>query len=125
MSFYFYRESKKSKIQAKEFKSRKENPFLTGITLSVLNMFAIPFFSGTAIFLDTFNLLYFDVFSIVFFIIGSVMGTFFILFFCGRHAKFIQQKTGKLTKDINLILAFLTGFIAVFTILKLIFTHIP
>lgn len=121
LSFYFYRASKKSKIQVEGIKSKKENPFLAGITLSVLNMFAIPFYAVTAITLDTFNLFYFDVLSVFFFVAGSVIGTFYILFLYGKFAKIIQQKTGKLTKDINLILAILTGVVAVFTIVKIFF----
>ena len=38
-----------------------------------------------------------------------------------NFAKKIQQKTGKLTKNINLILAILTAFAAIFSMVKLIF----
>jgi len=39
LSLYFYSESKKSKVNVDVKKTKKENPFLTGITLSLLNMF--------------------------------------------------------------------------------------
>ena len=119
LSFYFYRESKISKIEVKEMKPKKENSFLTGITLSLLNMFAIPFFSGIVILLDAFNLFSFEIISVIFFIFGSLLGTFYILYLYGKFAKRIQKITGKLTKDINLVLSILTGFVAVFTIVKL------
>jgi threonine/homoserine/homoserine lactone efflux protein len=119
LSFYFYRESKISKIEVKEMKPKKENSFLTGITLSLLNMFAIPFFSGIVILLDAFNLFSFEIISVIFFIFGSLLGTFYILYLYGQFAKRIQKITGKLTKDINLVLSILTGFVAVFTIVKL------
>lgn len=121
LSFYFYSASKKSKMKADGLKSNNKNPFLTGVTLSLLNMFAIPFFSGIIVFLDLFNFFNFDVFPILFFTIGSFLGTVYILFLYGKFAKKIQQKTGKLTKNINLILAILTGFVAVFTLIKLFF----
>ena len=124
LSFYFYRESKKSKIKVEGLQSKKENPFLAGITLSVLNMFAIPFFCGTAVLLDSFNLFSFDFISILFFTIGSLIGTFYILYLYGKFAKTIQKKTGKLTKDINIILAILTALVAVFTLIKLIYTSL-
>lgn len=120
LSIYFYRESKKKKIKVEGLQTKKENPFLTGITLSALNMFAIPFFCGITILLDSFNLFYFDAFSIVLFIAGSVIGTFYILYFYGKFAKIIQQKTGKLTKDINLVISILTGLIAIFTFIKIV-----
>jgi hypothetical protein len=119
LSYYFYKESKKSKIKVEGIPTKNENTFLTGITLSVLNMFAIPFFSGTAITLDTFKLFSFDLVPVLFFILGAVIGTFYILFLYGKFAKVIQSKTGKLTKDINIILSILTGLVAVFTVIKL------
>ena len=119
LSFYFYRESKKGKLDVEKANSKKQNPFLTGISLSLLNMFAIPFFCGVVILLDSFSLFNFGFIPILFFILGSVIGTFYILFLYGKFAITIQKKTGKLTKDINLILSILTGFVAVFTIIKL------
>jgi threonine/homoserine/homoserine lactone efflux protein len=119
LSYYFYRASKKAKIKVEGLKSKKENPFLIGITLSLLNMFAIPFFCGIIILLDTFNLFAFRFVPVLFFTLGSVVGTFYILFLYGKFAKIIQQKTGKLTKDINIVLAILTGLVALFTCIKL------
>jgi threonine/homoserine/homoserine lactone efflux protein len=121
LSFYFYRASKKGKIKVEDVSSKKQNPFLTGITLSLLNMFAIPFFCGVVFGLDTFQLFNFDNLAILFFTLGSVIATFYILYLYGKFSKTIQKKTGKLTKDINLVLCILTGFVAVFSILKLLF----
>ena len=121
LSFYFYRESKKSKIQVEGITSKKQNTFLTGITLSLLNMFAIPFFCGIAVLLESFKLFGFDVFSVISFISGSVIGTYYILFLYGKFAKTIQKRTGKLTKDINLILSILTAFVALFSLIKLVY----
>jgi threonine/homoserine/homoserine lactone efflux protein len=119
LSYYFYSASKKAKIKVEVLKSKKENPLLIGITLSILNLFAIPFFCGIIILLDTFNLFIFRFVPVLVFTLGSVVGTFYILFLYGKFAKIIQQKTGKLTKDINIILAILTGLVAVFTCIKL------
>jgi len=44
LSYYFYRKSKKRKIKIEIVAVKKENAFLAGITLSVLNLFSIPFF---------------------------------------------------------------------------------
>ena len=119
LSYYFYNESKKGKIKTESIKSKKENPFLTGITLSFLNMFAIPFFCGIIVALDLFELFSFEIFPILFFILGTIFGTFCILFVYARFANIIQQKTGKLTKDINIILSVLTALVAVITFIKL------
>ncbi|WP_254712714.1 LysE family transporter [Polaribacter sp. R2A056_3_33] len=119
LSYYFYNESKKEKIKIDEVNIKEINPLLTGISLSALNMFGIPFFSGTIITLDVFKLFSFEAVSVLFFTLGSVLGTFYILFLYGKFAKVIQEKTGKLTKDINLILSIITGLVAVFTFIKL------
>ncbi|QXP65259.1 glutamate dehydrogenase [Polaribacter sp. HaHaR_3_91] len=119
LSYYFYNESKKEKIKIDEVDIKEINPLLTGISLSALNMFGIPFLSGTIITLDVFKLFSFEAVSVLFFTLGSVLGTFYILFLYGKFAKVIQQKTGKLTKDINLILSIITGLVAVFTFIKL------
>ena len=73
LSYYFYSESKKSKIQIETNEVKKENAFLAGITLSVLNMFSIPFFCGIIATLDAFKLFDFEVIHVLFFILGSVI----------------------------------------------------
>lgn len=119
LSVYFYKESKKEKLVVVNKSNKQKNFFLTGLTLSSLNMFAIPFFCATVAFLDVFKLFYFDVFSVAFFTLGTGIGTFSILSLYVKYAKNIQKKTGKLTKDINLILSVLTGFVAIFSIVKI------
>ncbi len=121
LSYYYYKESRKSKIKIAKINSKKENPFLTGIILSILNMFSIPFYSGVIILLNAYNIFNYSNLDTFIFTISSVLGTFYILFFYGKYAKIIQQKTGKLTKDINLVLSILTGFVALFSILKMFF----
>jgi threonine/homoserine/homoserine lactone efflux protein len=121
LSIYFYRVSKKSKISVQVKTSKEQHALLTGLLLSALNMFSIPFFWGVVVLLESFNFFSFDGISISSFILGIVVGTFLILFFYGKFAKKIQQRTGKLTTDINLILAILTGLVAIFTVLKTTF----
>jgi len=116
LTIYFFKQSKSKKVKAS--KDRKGNSFLSGVLLSLLNMFAIPFFCGIIATLEMFNLMSFDRFPVAFFIIGSTIGTFCILFLYGKFAKSIQKKTGKLTKDISLILSIITGLVAVFMLIK-------
>jgi threonine/homoserine/homoserine lactone efflux protein len=44
LSIYFFIQSKKQKQEVKASKDRKGNSFLSGVLLSMLNMFSIPFF---------------------------------------------------------------------------------
>ncbi|MFK8059901.1 MAG: LysE family transporter [Polaribacter sp.] len=119
LSIYFYQQNKKEKRQIVIDKNKK-NSFFTGVVLSTLNMFAIPFFSGIAALLMSFNLLSFDATSILLFVLGSVIGTYLILYLYGKYAYRIQQKTGSLTNNINLILCFITAGFSLFTLLKFV-----
>ena len=117
LSIYFYKKDKKEKQQ---IVIKNKNSFFKGIILSLLNMFAIPFFSTIAILLTTYNLMSFDAISILFFVIGSVVGTFLILYLYGKFAFIIQKKTGNLTNNINLVLCFITAGFGLFTLLKFV-----
>ncbi len=119
LSIYFYKESKKEKQTESNQKNSKTLFFLTGLTLSSLNMFAIPFYCGVVAFLDVFKWFRFDISFVVSFIVGTGAGTFSILFFYVKYALKIQKKTGKLTKDINLVLSILTAFLALLSLLKI------
>lgn len=118
LSMFFFKQSKSKNTVAKPSKDRKGNSFFTGVLLSSLNMFAIPFFCGTTATLELFHLMSFETLLVAFFIFGSTTGTFCILFLYGKYAKNIQKKTGKLTKDIGLVLSIITGLVAVFMLIK-------
>ena len=94
LSVYFYKQNQKEK---KQIEIRRKNPFFVGVFLSTLNMFAIPFFCGSAAFLMTFNLFSFDIVSTLLFVIGSVIGTYFILYLYGKYAKgsYLSAKLNK------------------------------
>ncbi|QTE21385.1 LysE family transporter [Polaribacter cellanae] len=120
LSLYFYKQNKKEKKITAPQKKSKKSFFLKGVILSALNMFAIPFFCGMAALLMTFNFIHFDTISVFLFVVGSVIGIYFILFLYGKFAHKIQQKTGNLTNNINLVLCFITAGFALFTMLKFI-----
>lgn len=119
LSVYFFQKNTKEKKRI-ELKQNTKSAFFTGMLLSTLNMFAIPFFSGVTAFLMGFNLMNFEVISILLFVIGAVTGAYVILYLYGKYAPKIQQKTGSLTQNIDLILCFITAGFAVFAFLKFV-----
>ena len=119
LSVYFFQQNRKEKKQLKIIPKEK-NSFFTGVFLSTLNMFAIPFFCGIIVLLSSNNLMDYSISSIVLFLTGSVLGAFYILFLYGKYASKIQQKIGKMTQNINLILSFITAGFALFTLLKFV-----
>jgi len=118
LSFYFYREFKNRHKIVKQKENSKRNSFLMGIILSTLNMFAIPFYFGISASLNRFDWFNFELISMFLFAIGSAIGTFGILFFYGKYAAYIENKAKIITKNINLVLCLITGFISIYTIIK-------
>ncbi len=118
LSIYFYGQSKKQKKKVKKEEVRGNNSFQVGVFLSLLNMFAVPFYCGVVTTLDAVGWMQFDISNTLFFVTGSALGTLCILVVYIKYSKMIQQKSGRFTKDINLVLSFLTGIVAVFTLLK-------
>lgn len=119
LSMYFYKESNKEKQVVSTQKNFKKLFFITGLILSSLNMFAIPFYCGVVVFLDLSSWFRFDIASVVSFVVGTGVGTFSILFFYVKYALKIQEKTGKITKNVNLVLSILTALVALISMLKM------
>ena len=118
LSMYFYVQSKNEKKKENGPSNSGKNSFFMGVFLSLLNLFSIPFYGVLATTLEMLGLLKFDTNTILFFVFGSALGTLGILMIYTKYSKMIQQKAGRFTKDMNLVLSFLTGIVAVFTLLK-------
>ena len=120
LSVYFYRESRKEKKETDSVKDKAKNSFAGGMFLSALNMFSIPFYCGVTTALDMAGWLMFSQQYILFFVIGSALGTFALLYMYANFAKLIQQKAKGLAKNLNLILSVLTGALAIITFFKVL-----
>lgn len=122
LSIYFFRKSKQEKQERLDsnLQKKNKNTFLIGLTLSSINMFAIPFFCGIGTLLDLYNWLDFDPFSMFIFSFGSSLGTFLILYHYIILAQKIQPRLQQYTHYFNYILGGLTGFLALFTFFKLL-----
>lgn len=119
LSTYFFYQNKESK-KMEPTKKRVINGFLSGLVLSGLNMFAIPFYVGVVSFLvllDAYTFNYTNNFS---FVLGSSLGTFSLLVFYGKLASKIENKVKFLSKHIDLFLAVITGLIAIINLIDLL-----
>ena len=91
LSFYFYKESKKSKLKKAITNVKKETPFLKGILLSTLNMFAIPFFCIVTSILDAFSLFSFSFTPVLLFCFRvcnrNILYPFLIWKICKKNSK--------------------------------------
>lgn len=120
LSVYFLRQSKRERRQKDNDRKHFANSFMVGVMLSSLNMFAIPFFCETAAVLGMFGWLQFEETSIIVFVIGSAIGTFSLLNVYIMYAEKIRNKSVKVMKDMNLLLAGLTAMLALATVLTIL-----
>ncbi len=121
LSVYFWTLSRKEKRQETVSKPPRKNTFWSGIALSFLNMFSIPFYCGVTTSLDALGWFSFQQAAISWFVIGSAIGTLLLLFVYASFAKRIMKKATILSKNMNLILSILTGVLGVFTLISVYF----
>lgn len=120
LSFYFFFQARKEKRLKEASIKNKPSPFIYGFILASLNMFAIPFYCGVGSTLNSAGWLPLDNLSILFFVIGSTLGTFSLLMVYANTAEKIQKKAAFLSKNLNYALSLLTATIAIVTLSKLI-----
>lgn len=108
--------AKKSKIKKKSRKSR----FFLGMLLSGLNFFPIPFYVVVSVTLASYHLFVFENNIIFTFVLGSVLGSFVVLYsyiaFFGR----IEKKTDYLMRNMNTIIGSITGLVAIVTLFNIL-----
>ncbi|AOW21084.1 LysE family transporter [Urechidicola croceus] len=119
LSISFFLQSKKEKRKTQSLNNKSKNSYAVGLLLSVINMFAIPFYVGVTTILDLYGWFDFSQLNILLFAIGSAIGTYSLLVTYANFANKIQVRIKGLIKNINLILSILTGVIAVISFLNL------
>lgn len=110
--------AKKPKLDV-EIRS-KSNRFLYGVTLSSLNMFAIPYYAFISLALASKDIFDFSISTILLFVIGSVLGTYSIFYLYAVLFKKIEHKVGFLINNINFLIAIVTGIVALTTLYNMI-----
>jgi threonine/homoserine/homoserine lactone efflux protein len=108
--------TKKSKIK----KSSKKSRFFLGMLLSGLNFFPIPYYVLVSVTLASYQLFAFENNVIFTFVLGSVLGSFAVLYsyiaFFGR----IEKKTDYLMRNMNTIIGSITGLVAIVTLFNIL-----
>lgn len=103
----------------------KRNRFFYGMAMSSFNMFAIPWYAFTSLTsvvmlkenfkIDfTFNLLIILVFSF-----SAALGTYFVFYLYAKYFRLVEHKLTFIVKNINFLIAALTGFVAVSSLIKM------
>ena len=108
----------KEEIKKRSTKS-KMKPFLHGVFISGLNVFPIPYYAFVSLYLSAFIEDFFTNLVGVAFVIGVTLGTFIVFLGYAYLFRKIKHKVTFFIKNINFIIAIITGLIAVFTIYNL------
>ncbi|CAM3567262.1 LysE family transporter [Flavobacterium chungbukense] len=118
--FLFIAKEPKSKKKSKIKKSSKKSRFFLGMLLSGLNFFPIPYYVVVSVTLASYNLFVFENTVIFTFVLGSVLGSFAVLYsyiaFFGR----IEKKTDYIMRNMNTIIGSITGLVALVTLFNIL-----
>ncbi|MBZ4036379.1 LysE family transporter [Flavobacterium sp. 17A] len=118
--FLFIAKEPKTKKKSKIKKSSKKSRFFLGMLLSGLNFFPIPYYVVVSVTLASYNLFVFENTVIFTFVLGSVLGSFAILYsyiaFFGR----IEKKTDYIMRNMNTIIGSITGLVAIATLFNIL-----
>lgn len=98
-----------------------KNSFLFGLSLSFINMFAIPFFAITYSSFIMYGWVTYGFVCTSLFGLGTVLGTFTVLSSYVFLAKKVEGEIITYTKYFNLFIGIITGLVAIYSIIKLYF----
>ena len=120
LSYMFFRQARRQvNLQVKE---HKRSSYLAGLTMSSMNMLAIPFFLGYSTLLEAKGWLNIDPPHNYVFAIGAVAGSFLLFFIYVLFAEYIQKRVHFIAKNSNYILSLLFLVLAIMTIYNVFLT---
>jgi threonine/homoserine/homoserine lactone efflux protein len=122
LSIYFFGIAKKpKKIKTDSRVKGKSNRFFLGMLLSTLNLLPIPFYVFASMTLAASGYFSFDKIPVAEFVIGVMIGSFTVFYIYIVAFKKIENKTEFLIRNINTIIGSVTTFMAVLTLIKLLY----
>ena len=121
LTIYFFFFAKKPNPKDKTLKIRsKTSRFFLGMLLSALNFFPIPYYAFITITLASFGYFGFKNLEIVLFLVGVLVGSFAVFYYYIRFFNKLDSKTDFFTKNMNTIIASITGIISIITLINII-----
>jgi threonine/homoserine/homoserine lactone efflux protein len=122
LTIYFLWIAKKpgKKIQDDIKVKSKKSRFFLGIVISAINFFPIPYYVFVSVTLAGFGYFRFDEVSIYSFTTGVVFGSFFVFYGYINFFKNLESKTTFISKNINIIIGSITGFVALMSLIYII-----
>ncbi len=118
--FFIYNgiRAKKPKVEV-DIKD-KRNRFVYGLTLSSLNMFAVPYYAFVSLTLASQDVFHFTMVEIVIFAISATLGTLSIFYLYAVLFKKIEHRVSFISNNINFLIAGVTGLVAISSIYNML-----
>ena len=105
LSVYFFWSARKPKKEKQEIKMHsKASRFFLGMLLSALNFFPIPYYVFASVTLSSYGYFFFNSFFIYSFVLGVVLGSFFVFYLYILFFKKQENKTSFLIDNGNYII---------------------
>ncbi|GAA6768793.1 LysE family transporter [Flavobacterium johnsoniae] len=118
--FLFIAKEPKTKKKSKIKKSSKKSRFFLGMLLSALNFFPIPYYVVVSVTLASYHLFVFENIIIFTFVLGSILGSFAVLYSYIAFFGKIEKKTDYLMRNMNTIIGSITGLVAIATLFNIL-----
>ncbi|WDF60086.1 LysE family transporter [Flavobacterium sp. KACC 22758] len=118
--FLFIAKDPKTKKKSKIKKSSKKSRFFLGMLLSALNFFPIPYYVVVSVTLASYHLFVFENIIIFTFVLGSILGSFAVLYSYIAFFGKIEKKTDYLMRNMNTIIGSITGLVAIVTLFNIL-----
>lgn len=123
LTLFFLGKAIQSVMQSSKIESSvnisKLPSFTHGILLSAINVFPIPYYAFLSLYFSAFIPEFFSGSIGFFFVLGSVIGTGLVYGLYAFMFKRWEHKVSFFVKNVNFIIAFITGLVAFFTIYNL------
>ncbi|MFY0628851.1 MAG: LysE family transporter [Flavobacteriaceae bacterium] len=120
LSIYFFNQVRTIKKNPTKQKESKRKGYVLGILFSLLNMFAIPFYSAVTSSLAMAGWYEFKHINNILFVLGSSFGTFFLLSLYATLASKIEKRIKRLANQMDLFLGIITGLVGIINLIDLL-----
>lgn len=117
--FFFFKGKKQRRARFVMVEGKKRNSFSKGVFLSLINLLAIPYYSGMNTVFHTQGIMKYTIVDEVVFIVAAGSGTFLVMYIYVVYFNKMERKTNAFSKNSNYILSGLMVFLFVLTCLRL------
>ena len=117
--FFFVKAKKLHKEPFVVVEAKKRNSFSKGVFLALINLLAIPYYSGLNTLFHSQGIMTYKVIDEIFYILAAGSGTFLAMYLYVFYFNKMEHKTNAFSKNSNYILSALMIVLFIITIIRL------